>query len=127
MKNITCSGRVFWLALSVCLMLTMVLPNCPASVRPAPAKASTVLEGVVNLNTASEAQLTLLPGVGEAVARRIITFREQHGPFQRPEDLMNVQGIGERTFGKLRPHLTVEGESTLKTTQAGGSAAQPKK
>ena len=127
MKNFTGPGRVFWLAFAVCLMLTAYQPHSPASVSPAPAKASTVLEGVVNLNTASEAQLTLLPGVGEAVARRIITFREQHGPFQRPEDLMNVQGIGERTYGKLRPHLAVEGESTLKSTPAGGSAAQPKK
>jgi competence protein ComEA len=127
MKNSICFGKVFWLALSVCLMLTLVQPNCPASARPAPAKVATVLEGVVNLNTASEAQLTLLPGVGEAVARRIIAFREQHGPFQRPEDLMNVQGIGERTFDKLRPHLAVEGESTLKSTPTGGSAAQAKK
>jgi len=103
---------MIWLALCLALLTTAaVQPDCLAA---GPAKAVPALEGVVNLNTASEAELTRLPRVGEAVARRIIAFREQHGPFTRPEELMNVQGIGEKTFDKLRPHLAVEGETTLK-------------
>jgi len=127
MRNITGSGKLFWLAFSICLMLTAMQPNLQATTGPAPAKPSPVLEGVVNLNTASLDELTLLPRVGEAVARRIITFREQHGPFQRPEDLMNVRGIGERTFSTLRPHLAVEGETTLRKTQASGTGAHSAK
>lgn len=112
------TGRLFRLALMVCLMLAAVQPLCPAAAGPAPAKAAPALEGVVNLNTATEAELTLLPRVGEVVARRIIVFREQHGPFQRSEDLMNIQGIGEKTFDKLQPFLAVEGETTLRSASA---------
>ena len=123
MKKENRSGRFFWRAVvAACLVLVAVQPACPAFTGTAPAKASTALEGVVNLNTATETELTRLPRVGEAVARRIISFREKHGPFQRPEDLMNVQGIGERTFQQLRPHLAVEGETTLKTVQAAKAA-----
>lgn len=119
------SGRFFWLTvLTACLMLAAVQADCPASIGAAPAKAPAALEGVVNLNTATESELTVLPRVGEAVARRIIAFREKHGPFQRPEDLMNVQGIGERTFDQLRPHLAVEGETTLKPLPAVGTKAK---
>jgi len=62
--------------------------------------------GPVNLNTASREALDELPGVGPATAERIVTYREERGPFLRPEDLMNVQGIGEGKFEKLRPLVT---------------------
>jgi competence protein ComEA len=64
----------------------------------------------VNLNTATVTELLQLPRVGPKTAQRIVAFREAHGPFQRPEDLMNVKGIGEKTFQRLRPHITVAGE-----------------
>jgi len=112
------TGILFRLALMVCLMLAAVQPLCAEAAGPAPAKAAPALEGVVNLNTATEAELTLLPRVGEVVARRIIVFREQHGPFQRSEDLMNIQGIGEKTFNRLQPYLAVEGETTLRSASA---------
>ena len=125
MKHENRAGRFFWRAVVMAsLVLAAVQPACPAFTGTAPAKASTTLEGVVNLNTATETELTQLPRVGKAVARRIIAFREKHGPFQRSEDLMNVQGIGERTFHKLRSHLAVEGETTLKTVQAAGTPAK---
>ncbi|MDR3670742.1 MAG: helix-hairpin-helix domain-containing protein [Holophaga sp.] len=63
----------------------------------------------VNLNTATVTELLQLPRVGPKTAQRIIAFRQEHGPFQRPEDLMNVKGIGEKTFQKLRPFITVDG------------------
>ena len=50
-----------------------------------------------------------LPRVGPRTAERIIAYREANGPFQRPEDLMNVKGIGEKTFLRLQPYITVEG------------------
>ncbi len=62
----------------------------------------------VNPNTASVTELMQLPGVGAKTAERIVAYRKEHGPFHRLEDLMNVKGIGEKSFAKLRPHL-VEG------------------
>ena len=62
---------------------------------------------VVNLNTATAAELETLPGVGPKVAARIIDYRQKKGPFKKIEELMNVQGIGEKSFLKLRAQLTV--------------------
>ena len=65
----------------------------------------------VNLNTATVADLQGLPGVGAKVAGRIVEYRQKQGPFKRIEELMNVQGIGEKSFLKLRSRLTVGGKS----------------
>ncbi|MCF0134926.1 MAG: ComEA family DNA-binding protein, partial [Lachnospiraceae bacterium] len=62
---------------------------------------------LTNLNTASKMELIELPGIGEAYAQRIIAYREEHGPFQSVEDIMNVSGIGEATFAKLKDLITV--------------------
>jgi competence protein ComEA len=62
---------------------------------------------VVNLNTATSAELETLPGVGAKMAARIIEYRQKKGPFKKVEELMNVQGIGEKNFLKLKPQLTV--------------------
>ena len=61
----------------------------------------------VNINSAAAEQLTAIPGIGEAMARRIVEWREEHGPFRRIEDLMKVKGIGEKSLEKMRPHVTV--------------------
>ena len=62
----------------------------------------------VELNTATAVELRTLPGVGERTAQRIIEYREEHGGFDKVEDLMNVRGIGERTFLRLRPLVRVD-------------------
>ena len=59
----------------------------------------------VNLNTAEEAELLLLPGIGETLAKRILEYRARHGPFQRNEDIINIQGIGPKTTEKILPML----------------------
>src|SRR5687768_1085082 len=69
---------------------------------------------VVNVNTADAAQLALLPRVGPSVAQKIIDFRKENGPFKSPEDLMLVQGIGEKTYQLLKPYVATSGETTLK-------------
>jgi competence protein ComEA len=69
--------------------------------------------GVVNINTADASQLALLPRVGEKAAQRIIEYRTEHGPFKKTTDLMQVKGIGAKTFDGLSAYVAVEGKSTL--------------
>jgi len=61
----------------------------------------------ININTADRAELEKLPGVGPALAERIIRYREQHGPFTAVDDLVNVSGIGEKRLAELRDKVTV--------------------
>lgn len=71
-------------------------------------------KGAVNVNTASSEQLQLLPGVGPALAERIIAFREANGPFEKPDELVAVRGIGEKSLAKLRPYVITDGTTDLK-------------
>ena len=63
--------------------------------------------GKVNLNTASKEQLMTLSGIGEAKAMSIIAYREEHGGFQKVEELMEVQGIKEGVFNKVRDRISI--------------------
>ena len=78
--------------------------GAPRQATPA-AKASA--SGVLNLNTATVAQLEALPGIGKSTAERILEYRDKSGGFKKVEDLMNVRGIGEKSFLKLKPLITV--------------------
>jgi competence protein ComEA len=71
------------------------------------------LAGKLNLNTATEDQLMLLPTVGPAKAERIVTWRKKNGAFKRVADLRRVKGFGYRTFKRLEPYLDIKGETTL--------------
>ena len=72
------------------------------------AKAPAVSSGAaVNLNSASVAQLESLPGIGKATAERIVEYRQKNGGFKKIEELMNVRGIGEKSFLTLKPLITV--------------------
>ncbi len=61
----------------------------------------------VNLNTATVEQLTTLPGVGPKLAARIVEYRQKSGSFRNPQELINVRGIGEKSYTKMEPWLTV--------------------
>jgi len=101
--------RVLLMMLAVAAMA--VLP-ATAQQAKAPAKTAAVTKAPavppapINLNTATQAQLESLPGVGAKAAQRILEYRKQNGNFKKIEDLMNVKGFGEKTFLKLKPLLT---------------------
>jgi len=83
--------------------------------------------GVVNINTADASQLALLPRIGEKAAQRIIEYRTEHGPFKKATDLMQVKGVGAKTFDGLSAYVTVEGKSTLSSKVRSPRKAAAKK
>ncbi|MBP1628106.1 MAG: comEA 2 [Holophagaceae bacterium] len=86
-------------------ILTTILPLSAGERAP---------QAPVNLNTAGVTELMQLPKVGAKTAERIVAYRKQHGGFKRTEELMNVKGIGEKSFAKLRPHLSVGTKAATK-------------
>lgn len=64
-------------------------------------------DGKVNLNTASKEQLMTLSGIGEAKASAIINYREEHGGFRKAEELMEVEGIKEGTYNKIKDQIKI--------------------
>ncbi|HYT77527.1 MAG TPA: helix-hairpin-helix domain-containing protein [Vicinamibacterales bacterium] len=85
------------------------------SSRSTSSRAAAAPSAPVNLNTATQAQLESLPGIGPKAAQRILEYRQKNGQFKKIEDLMNVKGVGEKSFLKLKPYLTV----TEKTEHSG--------
>ena len=64
-------------------------------------------DALVNINTATLDQLDSLPGIGPALAQRIIDYREKHGAFRSIQDLLNVSGIGDKKFADIKSRVTV--------------------
>lgn len=62
---------------------------------------------LVDVNSASAVELEALPGIGARTAAAIVEYREKHGPFKKVEELMNVKGIGEKSFLRLKSLVTV--------------------
>ena len=74
-------------------------------VKPDPPKLVFYIDPPVDLNSADTEELQLLPGIGPILAKRMITYREQHGIFRSPESLRNIYGIGPKTVQKLQYYL----------------------
>jgi competence protein ComEA len=70
--------------------------------------------GKLNLNSASDEQLQMLPGVGPSKSERIIAWRQKNGGFKRVADLRKVKGFGYKTLKKLEPFLDIKGDTTLR-------------
>lgn len=102
---------------TLAIMLLLLFAAGPAMAEPPatpPPAAKAQLQGTVNINTADAAQLALLPGIGPKMAESIIAYRSSVGAFNSIEDMVNVKGIGPKSLEKIRPYLSVKGETTLK-------------
>jgi competence protein ComEA len=82
------------------LCLIAATPRLSHAQDQAPAAAP---KSTINLNTATVDQLASLPGVGQKTAERIVEYRIKNGGFKKIEELMNVKGIGEKSFLKIKP------------------------
>jgi competence protein ComEA len=102
--------------LAIVIALFVVTSGDIVFAQKAVGKPAAAAPAVVNLNTATAMQIATLPGIGEKAAQRIIEYREKNGGFKKIEELMNVKGIGEKSFLKLKPLITV-GESKAATHQ----------
>lgn len=71
-------------------------------------------EKKININTASLTELQELPRIGEKVAQRIIDFRKENGRFKKIEEIMKVQGIGEKVYNQIKDRITVGSTSKKK-------------
>ena len=89
-------------ATAVAVAMAVVLSSglAVAAAKPAPT-------GKVNINTATAEQLVALPGIGPALAARIVEHRTKSGAFKTPQELLNVKGIGEKNLSKIQSYLTV--------------------
>ncbi len=73
-----------------------------------------VLQGILNIDTASENDFAMLPGIGKITAHRIIKFREENGGFKNLQELTRVEGVSQNMFISFKDHLTLTGKSDLK-------------
>jgi len=94
--------RIAWV-----LVLCLGLAFGPVSLSAKDPGVDKVSTEKINLNTATEEQLQALPGIGPASAKNILEYRSKAGKFNRIEEIINVKGIGEKKFLKIKDRLTV--------------------
>ena len=89
------------------LIATLVVSWSPAATAQSDKPPVVTKSATINLNAATLDQLQDLPGIGRATAQRILDYRQKSGGFKKIEELMNVRGIGEKSFLKLKPLISV--------------------
>jgi len=95
--------RTTWTSrLGACLLLACLSPVGYAD------SGRTGKDSRININKASVEELVELPRVGQTVAKRIVVFRDDNGPFKKLEDLKSVRGIGDKVFDQIRPSIRVD-------------------
>lgn len=110
MKNLQKSRLILFILGLVFIILIFAVSLIPKGITKTPRE--TLPEGVhipININTADTDTLRLLDGVGIVTAEKIIAYRTESGGFEHKEDLLNVEGIGEETFEKIKNYIDVEG------------------
>src|SRR5262245_25139198 len=103
--------KTMWKKTGACLavgaLVALALLAVPAPAFGAAAEEKAEKAARLNLNAATADDLATLPGIGPSYAKRIVEYREKNGPFKRVEDLLNVQGIGEKTLDRIRDRVVV--------------------
>jgi competence protein ComEA len=107
--------RAAWLAALILLGAALAPPVWAVTV------------GVVNINTASAAELELLPGVGAQRAAAILAARQKRGGFKRAEDLIEVEGIGAVMLERMRSNVTLKGSTNARRVSAKPSSKEPQR
>ena len=82
-----------------------------------PGMSNDVLEGKLNINTATSIEIQMLPGIGQKKADAIVTYRTAHGPFKSVNELDKIKGIGKAKLNLIRPFCMLDGKSTLKVVK----------
>jgi competence protein ComEA len=101
-------GRMLGLAVIVLVFaFSTSLAFAQGSAKVDAGKASAQVASKININKATVEQLTELKGIGEAYAKKIIEYREKNGPFKKIEDIMEVKGIGTKTFESIKDQITI--------------------
>ena len=95
---------LFSTALALCTLLAIGSPVIASTLQKPAAVAE---KATLNLNAATLDQLETLPGIGRKVAERILEYRTKSGGFKKIEELMNVKGIGEKSFLKIKPLISI--------------------
>ena len=107
MKFETRSARASLLALLVTVGVLF-------AASPLHAAGDSALTGVVNINTATAAELQLLPGIGESRAQAVLVLRKQNGGFKSVDELAQVKGIGSTVLERMRPYVRIQGKTTAR-------------
>jgi competence protein ComEA len=110
MKQFPAPAKIF--SLSLVIVFALCVNACSTATRNANARHldahSSPAPLHVNINTASAKEIEQLPGIGPVIAERIVSYREQHGPFKRREDLIMVDGISGKKYEEIRSMIVVE-------------------
>jgi competence ComEA-like helix-hairpin-helix protein len=109
--------RVLASVLALWFIPLPALADAPTSQEPWAIHAllKPVVEGQLNINTATVEQWVMLPGIGPATAEKLVAYRERH-PYRSVAHIMRVKGVGKKTYAAIRSYLTVDGETTLQAS-----------
>ena len=101
--------KSYWVVVLVIVIVSILQSRLCISVEQ--------VEGKVNINTATETQIALLPGIGPKLAAEVVNYRTNNGGFKTIEDIKKVSGVGDKKFEKIKDFVVLEGETTIKSTK----------